>query len=756
MVPLSSVTNSGGVVGSCPVSDWFMRQGGFEVALQLAVAWQRVQSRLIPLSMAAGSDEEEGGGDSELQRPGGGRRNAERSLEEAARTGELSLSGRRLRSIPERGRSYDLTDLTRADLSKNRFSEVPGELCQLVSLESLNLYHNCLRSLPECICNLQALTYLNISRNLLTSLPPYLCRLPLTVLIASNNKLNSIPEEVGAMTNLRQLDISCNEIQSLPPQMGSLESLRELNVRRNQLTSLPEELSELPLTRLDISCNRISHIPVCYRHLRHLQTIILDNNPLQYPPAQICLKGKVHIFKYLNIEACSKPAPELADLGKLSRPTSFTTCLADDVYSSRPYGCLDSGFNSVDSGSKRWSGNESADEMSDLSFRVAGLGRDARQLREKVNGIDADSEHTDFIDSSTNEEEEDAKSDTGLHMTEKRKPELHSTPRAEDRTLVGGPVASPPSPGASRQDRVTEERRRPETLLLWRERERQQLQQKQETLRRPSVDQRDSLHKNLPASSPPAQSQSEAVNGPSENCSRLRSQGSQASIGTPISPPSQPSDSSVTQKPRSFLFRSSSRGAARSYSGSDPGSGEGSSPIRMRTSRASFDEKTVQAQLRKDIESHLNITLQDPLCESLANGVVLCQLVNHLRPRFIPFIHVTSPAVPKLNPVKCRTNVDSFLEACQRLGVPERDLCSASDILGGRSLDVIQRMVSSLLLLLLSSRDTPTSSPSSALSDETAMCSTLLQLLSQHHGFLLFYALLMLALCVAYNKLSVL
>ncbi|PIO13895.1 hypothetical protein AB205_0184690 [Aquarana catesbeiana] len=139
--------------------------------------------------------------------------------------------------------------------------------------------------------------------------------------------------------------------------MGSLESLRELNVRRNQLTSLPEELSELPLVRLDISCNRISHIPVCYRHLRHLQTIILDNNPLQYPPAQICLKGKVHIFKYLNIEACSKPTPELSDLGKMSRPTSFTTCLTD-VYSSKPYGCLDSGFNSVDSGSKRWSGNE--------------------------------------------------------------------------------------------------------------------------------------------------------------------------------------------------------------------------------------------------------------------------------------------------------------------------------------------------------------------------------------------------------------
>ncbi|KAM5127227.1 uncharacterized protein ACMZJ9_020792, partial [Mantella aurantiaca] len=243
--------------------------------------------------------------------------------------------------------------------------------------------------------------------------------------------------------------------------------------------------------------------------------------------------------------------------------------------------------------------SQSADELSDLSFRVAGLGRDSRQLREKVNGTDADTEHTDFIDSSTNEEEEDAKSDTGLHMTvtpqEKRKPDLHSTPRAEDRTLVGGSAASPPSPGVSRQ----EERRRPETLLLWRERERQQLQQKQENLRRPSLDHRESFHKPVPISSPPAQSQSEAVNGSTENCARLRSQGSQPIVGTPISPTSQASDPSVTQKPRSFLFRSSSRGAVRNYSGSDVTSGEGSSPIRLRTPRTPYDDKEVQAQLRK-------------------------------------------------------------------------------------------------------------------------------------------------------------
>lgn len=49
-----------------------------------------------------------------------------------------------------------------ADLSRNRFAEVPEAVCHLMSLERLTLYHNCLRSIPPAIANLQALTYLNL------------------------------------------------------------------------------------------------------------------------------------------------------------------------------------------------------------------------------------------------------------------------------------------------------------------------------------------------------------------------------------------------------------------------------------------------------------------------------------------------------------------------------------------------------------------------------------------------------------------
>lgn len=171
-----------------------------------------------------------------------------------------------------------------SDLSKNRFTEIPPEVCLFAPLESLNLYHNCIKCIPEAIINLQMLTYLDIrwavakcvlsvwvlrvcmliqpvgrkrffpisdhkqkvltgqtfpyfaetlfpvtgfvrvqscrcnlgqrliflhSRNLLSVLPKYLFNLPLKVLLVSNNKLLSIPEEIGKAKDLMELVRKC-------------------------------------------------------------------------------------------------------------------------------------------------------------------------------------------------------------------------------------------------------------------------------------------------------------------------------------------------------------------------------------------------------------------------------------------------------------------------------------------------------------------------------------------------------------------
>ncbi|XP_036098191.1 DISP complex protein LRCH3 isoform X18 [Molossus molossus] len=640
--------------------------------------------------------------------PGSWSRSLDRALEEAAITGVLSLSGRKLREFPRGAANHDLTDTTQADLSRNRLSEIPIEACHFVSLENLNLYQNCIRYIPEAILNLQALTFLNISRNQLSTLPVHLCNLPLKVLIASNNKLVSLPEEVGHLRHLTELDVSCNEIQTIPSQIGNLEALRDLNVRRNHLVRLPEELAELPLIRLDFSCNKITTIPVCYRNLRHLQMIALDNNPLQSPPAQICIKGKIHIFKYLNIQAC-KIAPDLPDYDR--RPLGFGSC-HEELYSGRPYGALDSGFNSVDSGDKRWSGNEPTDEFSDLPLRVAEITKEQRLRRENQyqenrssvvvtnGGVEHDLDQIDYIDSCTAEEEEDevrqpksldsdSLSSQFMAYIEQRRISHESSPikpvpmrefqKTEDMRRYSHQNRVPVEPSSflslsPSHNQVShtdlELHRRREQLVERARREAQlaALQYEEEKIKTKQI-QRDAVLDFVKCPFPSRRSQHTDDSALLVSLSGLNQVGCAGTL---------PHSSAFTP------LKNDDRSNAVSSSPATE-TADSTDPITRQNSRQREEELESIDQLRK----------------------------------------------PKLTMAKCRRNVENFLEACRKIGVPQDNLCSPSDIL---QLNLsVKRTVETLLSL-------------GAHSEESSFVSLSIQLL----GFVAFYCTLMLTLCMLY------
>ncbi|XP_060623279.2 DISP complex protein LRCH3 isoform X2 [Anolis sagrei] len=754
-------------------------------------------------------------------------RSLERALEEAASSGALGLSGRKLREFPRASAApHDLADTTQADLSRNRLTELPAEACLFVSLESLNLYQNCIRYIPEAILNLQSLTFLNISRNQLSTLPVHLCSLPLKVLIASNNKLVSLPEEIGQLRHLMELDVSCNEIQTVPSQIGSLDSLRDLNLRRNHLVHLPEELAELPLIRLDFSCNKITTIPVCYRNLRHLQTIALDNNPLQSPPAQICIKGKVHIFKYLNMEAC-KVAPDLPDYDR--RPIGFGSC-HEELYSSRPYGALDSGFNSVDSGDKRWSGNEPTDEFSDLPLRVAEITKEQRLRRESQyqehrgntvvtnGGVEHDLDQIDFIDSCAAEEEEEEVRQPKCTESDSLSSQFMAYIEQRRISHEGSPVKLVPIRECHRSEdsrrylhhnRDADELKRPESLSLTHDRERllrnyldraergsndpsstpllsnshnqvshsdadlhkkrehlvertrreaqlAALQYEEEKMRTKQIQREAVLDFVKQKASQTSQKQSTLdsecpfpsrrsqhtddsallVNGfepvlvfeidSNTNTIKRRpgtlNQSDDRTTISPNSPASQtvhlsapypgpPAAAAATppayrnppQRPESFLFRNASRDeATKAMSPSPPAAASAPAnssedPCENHSSKLREEEAELIEQLRKNIESRLKVSLPSDLGAALTDGVVLCHLANHVRPRSVPSIHVPSPAVPKLTMAKCRRNVENFLEACRKIGVPQERLCLPLHILEERGLTRVAETVQALL-----------------------------------------------------------
>ncbi|XP_016094254.1 leucine-rich repeat and calponin homology domain-containing protein 1 isoform X6 [Sinocyclocheilus grahami] len=647
-------------------------------------------------------------------------RGLERALEDAANSGFLNLSTRKLKEFPRTASNYDLTDTVEADLSKNRLIDIPSEMCHLVSLETLNLYHNCIKSIPDTIISLQSLTCLNISRNQLSVLPACVCGLPLRVLNASNNKLNALPESIGQLTNLMELDVSCNEITALPRHTGQLKALRELNVHRNLLCVLPEDLADLPLVKFDFSCNKVSTIPVCYRKMTQLQSLQLENNPLQSPPAQICMKGKIHIFKYLAMEACRSDKMvdalylPVTDRLSLTRPTNGST---EDIDQHKKLDS-DSGVGS-DNGDKRLSATEPSDEDS-LSLNVPmtniteeeGLSKDdssehisaltgdrssSESLKEHLNyrdstlsspfvnyikGRGADFDEPLRIEEDNNWASEQTSKVNMINQLKEAVEMLQDPNRVNmNSTDLSGiklyPVEMVTVDESLNGQESDEGQATPKAAPgeCWEFQRKRQYILERARLEAQLACQQYALH----------MAQQDDVIGQEGSGDCCENQVTKSEDKNPVSSPTL-SSPPFGLKPRSVFFRTH-----KTLESVDP-------QFTMRRKMEQLrEELELIEQLRESIESRLKVVLPEDLGSSLMDGVVLCHLVNHIRPRSVASIHVPSPAVPKLSMAKCRRNVENFLDTCRKMGVPEDKLCLPHHILEEKGLIKVGIAVQALL-----------------------------------------------------------
>ncbi|XP_061850830.1 leucine-rich repeat and calponin homology domain-containing protein 1 isoform X4 [Colius striatus] len=665
------------------------------------------ESQPFPAAALATAGVGGGGGSLGLQAPLN--RGLERALEEAAHSGGLNLSGRKLKEFPRSAAalSHDLSDTVRADLSKNRLSEVPTELCHFVSLETLNLYHNCIKIIPDAIVNLQMLTYLNLSRNQLSSLPACLCGLPLKVLIASNNKLGSLPEEIGQLKQLMELDVSCNEITALPQQVGQLKCLKELNVRRNYLEVLPQELVQLPLVKFDFSCNKVLVIPICFRKMVQLQVLLLENNPLQSPPAQICTKGKVHIFKYLTVQACQIKTADSLYLNAIEQqhlPQPVEESI-DDIYPSKKDS--DSGVGS-DNGDKRLSATEPSDEDT-ISFNVPMSDiMEEDQVVKEDSGHHANSRKVEFHQGSSHLIINDKSRETGnqfddsdtlttefMSYIKSRAAECDELLRIEEDTQWQTDEIINLSEEQTIDIAMIEQLREAVDLL-------QDPNSGQMQMEMSSLGQRGNSEEELEF-----QRRREMIMEKAKPEVRTCEQGEKWSLSqkdlivwnasgqtsysenkdkSPAMSPTTNATIPFGLKPRSVFLR-----PQRNLESIDP-----QFTIRRKMEQMREERELVE-QLRENIETRLKICLPEDLGSALMDGVVLCHLVNHVRPRSVGSIHVPSPAVPKLSMAKCRRNVENFLDACRKLGIPEEKLCLPHHILEEKGLVKVSVTVQALL-----------------------------------------------------------
>jgi hypothetical protein len=77
--------------------------------------------------------------------------------------------------------------------------------------------------------------------------------------------------------------------------------------------------------------------------------------------------------------------------------------------------------------------------------------------------------------------------------------------------------------------------------------------------------------------------------------------------------------------------------------------------------------------------------------EWLQDGIVLCELVNHIKPGSIAIINP-----PDASMFKKMENVMRFVQACRDLGVLEKDLCNPPDLCEAKNLSAASKCIMNL------------------------------------------------------------
>jgi hypothetical protein len=182
-------------------------------------------------------------------------------------------------------RAGKLHGIHRLDLAAD-LTEFPQEIYELAdTLEILNLSDNRFSELPEDLPRLKNLRIVFFSGNQFTRLPEVLGSCPNLEMIAfKSNSIETIPGS-ALPPNLRWLVLTDNRVASLPPEIGNCKRLQKLMLSGNLLTLLPEEMSALKsLELIRIAANRFEKLPDFLFSLPRLAWLAFGGNPCSPTP----------------------------------------------------------------------------------------------------------------------------------------------------------------------------------------------------------------------------------------------------------------------------------------------------------------------------------------------------------------------------------------------------------------------------------------------------------------------------------------
>ncbi|GMT19236.1 hypothetical protein PFISCL1PPCAC_10533, partial [Pristionchus fissidentatus] len=133
----------------------------------------------------------------------------------------------------------------------------------------------------------------------------------LTNLVLKDNKLTSLPEEIGLLTQLKLIDVSSNELTSLPQSMKNLENLQSLDIAKNKITTegLFDFEGLVMLHILEASHNELTQFPqsLTCETLVKLHTVNFSHNHITNVPFELSNVTKLKDFKMEKNELTDLP-----------------------------------------------------------------------------------------------------------------------------------------------------------------------------------------------------------------------------------------------------------------------------------------------------------------------------------------------------------------------------------------------------------------------------------------------------------------
>ncbi|CAL8276336.1 unnamed protein product [Merluccius merluccius] len=180
------------------------------------------------------------------------------------------------------------------DISGCELSEVPScafSISKVLQKKVLILHGNELRTVLPKGCDIRSL-------------------MTLKVLDLHENRLTSLPDDIGKLRSLQVLNVEKNQLKTLPESIGDLQFLQTLNAKGNCLKELPESVGSMrSLRTLDLSDNNICQLPRTVAHIKTLESLTLDAAMMSYPPASVCTGGTEAIQRFLCTELGEEYCP---------------------------------------------------------------------------------------------------------------------------------------------------------------------------------------------------------------------------------------------------------------------------------------------------------------------------------------------------------------------------------------------------------------------------------------------------------------